>query len=125
MKKMFYAFVILFTTASVLTLSAQNKKSVVGKWKYEVAQAPYGYTEGTIEIKELKETLTGEVNFNSGQAVKIQKLTMRNDTIWGTMYIDSENVKLTAIISNSKMKGSVNTSMGEMSLKADKVVDKK
>lgn len=125
MKKMFFAFVILFTTTFVFTLSAQNRKSVVGKWKYEVAEAPYGYTEGTIEIKALKETLTGEVNFNSGQVVKMQKLTMRNDTIWGSMYVDSENVKLTAKISNSKMKGSVNTSMGEMSLKADKVVDKK
>ena len=40
MKKMFYAFVILFTTTSVLTLTAQNKKSVVGKWKYEVTEAP-------------------------------------------------------------------------------------
>ena len=122
---MFYAFVILFTTNSVLTLTAQNKKSVVGKWKYEVTEAPYGYNEGIIEIKELIDTLTGEVNFNSGQAVKMQKLTMRNDSIWGTIYVDSENVQLTAKINNSKMKGSVNTSMGEMSLKADKVVDKK
>ena len=125
MKKLFYAFVILFITASGLTLSAQNQKDVVGNWKYEVAQAPYGYNEGTIEIKNLKDKLIGEVNFHSGQAVKMQKLTMRNDTIWANIYVDSENVQLIAKISNSKMKGSVNTSMGEMTLKADKIVEPK
>lgn len=50
---------------------------------------------------------------------------MRNDTIWANVYVESENVEIVAKISNSKMKGSVNTSMGVMSLEADKVVDSK
>ena len=125
MKKFFYASVILFTMTSVFGLSAQNKKAAVGKWKYEVAQAPYGYNKGVIEIKEVKDKLTGEVNFSSGQDVKLQKLTMRNDTIWANVYVDAENVEIVAKINKSKMKGSVNTSMGAMSLEADKVVETK
>ena len=50
---------------------------------------------------------------------------MRNDTIWANVYVDAENVEIVAKINKSKMKGSVNTSMGAMSLEADKVVDAK
>lgn len=128
MRKMFYAIVVLFTISSVFALSAQTKKKAVGKWKYEVAQAPYGYTNGVLEIKETKDAkdaLTGEVRFSTGEDLKLQKLTMRNDTIWGNMYVDSENVKIVATITDLKMKGSVHTSMGIMNLEADKVVDAK
>jgi hypothetical protein len=124
MKKVLYAIIFLFTMTSVFSLSAQNKKAV-GKWKYEVAQAPYGYNNGVLEIKQEKDKLTGQVNFSSGEDLKLQKLTMRNDTIWANVYVESENVEIVAKISNSKMKGSVNTSMGVMSLEADKVVDSK
>ena len=124
MKKVLYAIIFLFTMTSVFSLSAQNIKAV-GKWKYEVAQAPYGYNNGVLEIKQEKDKLTGQVNFSSGEDLKLQKLTMRNDTIWANVYVESENVEIVAKISNSKMKGSVNTSMGVMSLEADKVVDSK
>lgn len=125
MKKVFYAAIALFAITSVFGLSAQNKKAAVGKWKYEVAQAPYGYNKGILEIKEVKDKLTGEVNFISGEDLKLQKLTMRNDTIWASVYVDSENVKIVAKINKSKMKGSVQTSMGVMNLEADKVVETK
>ena len=124
MKKVLYAIIFLFTMTSVFALSAQNKKAV-GKWKYEVAQAPYGYSNGVLEIKQEKDKLTGQVNFSSGEDLKLQKLTMRNDTLRANVYVESENVEIIAKISNSKMKGSVNTSMGVMSLEADKVIETK
>lgn len=125
MKKVFYAIVILSTMTSLFGLSAQNHKSAVGKWKYEVVQAPYGYNKGVLEIKEVKDKLVGEVNFGSGQDMKLQKLTMRNDTIWANMFVDSENIEIVAKINKSKMKGTVNTSMGVIGLEADKVVEAK
>ncbi|NLC49960.1 MAG: hypothetical protein GX762_06290 [Bacteroidales bacterium] len=73
----------------------------------------------------MEDKLTGELNFSSGQDVKLQKLTMRNDTIWANVYVEAENVEIVAKIIKSKMKGSVNTSMGAMSLEADKVVETK
>ena len=120
---MFYAFVVLFTTVCVFGVSAQDKNKPVGKWKYEVEQAPYGYNKGTLEIKKQKEALMGELNFSSGNGVKLQKLTMRNDTIWANAYVDSEYIEIVAKISNSKMEGLVDTSMGKMIFKADKVVE--
>lgn len=125
MKKMFFALVVLFSMTFVFNLTAQNKKKVVGLWKYEVAQAPYGYEKGTLEVKGLKKELSGEVKFNSGDIVKLQKMTISNDTLRANVYVDSENVDVVAKIGNTKMEGFVNTSMGKMILKADKVVENK
>ena len=125
MKKMFFALVVLFSIASVFSLTAQNNKKAVGVWKYEVSQAPYGYDKGTLEIKELKNDFSGVVNFNSGNSVKMQKVTMSNDTLRANLFVDSESVDIVAKISNTKMEGTVNTSTGRMSLKADKVVESK
>ncbi len=125
MKKLLYATVFLFAITSVFNLTAQNKKAAVGKWKYEVAQAPKGFDKGILEIKELKDTLSGVVNFNSGETLKLHKLTLRNDTIWANIYVDYETVEVVATMTNLKMKGSVHTSMGEMSFKADKIVSSK
>lgn len=125
MKKIFYATIVLFAITSVFVLNAQNKKAAVGKWKYEVAQAPYGYNKGVLEIKEVKDKLTGEINFSSGEDLMLQKLIMRNDTIWANIYVELENIEIVAKINNSKMKGSVQTSMGVMNLEADKIVEVK
>ena len=76
-------------------------------------------------MKETKDALTGEVTFTSGQSTKLQKRTMRNDTIWANVYVYGENVEIEAKISELKMTGLVDTSIGVLSLKADKVVDAK
>ena len=54
---MIYALLVLFTTATVFGISAQNKKTAASKWKYEVVQAPYGYNTGILQIEQQKDTL--------------------------------------------------------------------
>ena len=125
MKKIILATIVLFAITSLFGLSAQNQKAAVGKWKYDVPQAPYGYNKGVLEIKEVKDKLSGEVTFSSGQDLKLQKLTMRNDTIWVNMIVDSENIEIIAKINKSTMKGNVHTSMGVIGLEAEKVVEVK
>ena len=128
MKRFIYTFVILLT-ASLFTLSAQNKKAVVGKWNYEASQAPYGYNKGVLdvklEVKEQEETLTAEVIFTSGQRSKFRNVTMSNDTVRGTAFVDGENIKLEAKVDKQLMTGTVDTSMGKMGITADKVVEEK
>ena len=125
MKKVFLVLVVLFSIGFVFSLTAQNKKKAIGVWKYEVSQAPYGYDKGTLEIKEHEKELSGVVKFNSGNSVQLQKVTMINDTLRANVFVDSENVDIVAKINTTKMEGSVNTSMGKMNLKADKVVENK
>ena len=125
MKKVYLALIVLFSAVSLFSLTAQNNKKAVGVWKYEVSQAPYGYDKGTLEVKELKNVFSGEVKFNSGNSVTLQKVSMSNDTLRANVYVDSESVDIVAKINNTKMEGTVNTSMGKMSLKAEKVIENK
>ena len=125
MKKVYLALIVLFSAVSLFSLTAQNNKKVVGVWKYEVSQAPYGYDKGTLEVKELKNVFSGEIKFNSGNSVTLQKVTLSNDTLRANVFVDSESVDIVAKINNTKMEGTVNTSMGKMSLKADKVIENK
>ncbi|MGV8964067.1 MAG: hypothetical protein ACOH2V_11905 [Candidatus Saccharimonadaceae bacterium] len=125
MKKLLFTLFVVFSISLVFNLTAQNKKKAIGVWKYEVAQAPYGYDKGTLEIKDHKNEFSGVIKFNSGNSVELQKISMSNDTLRANVFVDSENVSIVAKISNSKMEGFVNTSMGNMSLKADKVVENK
>ncbi|NLZ94221.1 MAG: hypothetical protein GX921_00140 [Bacteroidales bacterium] len=130
MKKAIYIIAILLT-ASLFSISAQNKKAVVGKWSYEATQAPYGYNKGVFEVKmeakenEKEEALTAEVTFTSGQRSKFQNVTMRNDTVWATAFVDGENIQLEAKVGKQTMTGTVDTSMGKLSITADKVVEEK
>ena len=130
MKKAIYIIAILLTS-SLFSISAQNKKAVVGKWSYEATQAPYGYNKGVFEVKmeakenEKEEALTAEVTFTSGQRSKFQNVTMRNDTVWATAFVDGENIQLEAKVGKQTMTGTVDTSMGKLSITADKVVEEK
>lgn len=123
MNRLLFVFTLVISLSTVFGLQAQNKNKAIGKWKYEVSQAPYGYDTGIIEIKEQKNVLGGEVFFNSGYGVKLQKVTLQNDTLRTSTYVDSEYVDIVAHIKDKKMEGIVDTSMGKMKLKAEKVVN--
>lgn len=127
MKKilLFTAFLVLSIVGSVIV--AQGKNPVVGNWNYEVSQAPYGYDKGKISLSMEKEVLKGDVSFQSGYSVVLQNVTLKNDTLRAKVFIDGENVSITARINKNNMTGSVDSSMGRMALKAQKIVatDKK
>lgn len=129
MNKISYIIAILLLTTSLLSLSAQHKKDVVGKWNYKVTDAPYGFDKGVLEIeikktnKEKKDSLTAKVTFYSGQQVALQHFTVQNDTLWANLTVDGEYIMLKAKVDKQIMTGIVNTSMGKMSLMANKVVE--
>ncbi len=127
MKKLllFTAFLVLSIVGSVVV--AQSKNPVVGNWNYEVSQAPYGYDKGKISLSQEKEVLKGDVVFQSGYSVVLQNVTLKNDTLRAGVFVDGENVSITARVNKNNMTGTVNSSMGRMSLKAQKIVatDKK
>lgn len=122
--KQFNLFLMLFFACTFVSLTnAQVKvgKKVVGDWKYEAAQAPYGYDKGVISIKEQKDALSGDVKFDSGYSVKLQSVSFKNDTLRISVYVESEYVDVVTKVTGNKMEGTVNSSMGKMAIKADKV----
>lgn len=122
--------IILLSAFFVLTfgfnLIAQNKASVVGNWKYEVPQAPYGYEKGNINFSEKENVLSGDLVFNSGYSVTLNNVTLKNDTLSANVYVEGERVSIVAKVLKNTLNGTVDTSMGKMNLKAEKVeTDKK
>ncbi|NLX81138.1 MAG: hypothetical protein GXZ03_06200 [Proteiniphilum sp.] len=124
MKRLFLIFTLVFATGYLFDGFAQEavNKTIVGSWKYEVSQAPYGFESGTIIISKDKENLLGEVNFVSGYSVKLQNLSLKSDTLRAAANVEGENISITAKMVKNKLQGKVDTSMGVMGIKADRVM---
>lgn len=124
MKKLLLAITLLVVVSASGTAAAQNKNAVGGSWKYEVAQAPYGYEKGNIVITAQKNLFSGDVNFDSGYSVKLQDVTWKNDTLRANASVEGESINIVAKVVKNNMTGTVDTSMGKMGLKAEKIEKK-
>ena len=124
MKKLLLAITLLVVVSASGTAAAQNKNAVAGSWKYEVAQAPYGYEKGNIVITAQKNLFSGDVNFDSGYSVKLQDVTWKNDTLRANASVEGESINIVAKVVKNNMTGTVDTSMGKMELKAEKIEKK-
>ncbi len=100
---------------------AQNHKKATSEWKYEVPQAPYGYEKGTFSLTKDKDSVSGELQLNSGYKIKMEEVSLKNDTLKAGVYVDSEYVRVLARVKDNKMSGTVDTSMGVLEMKAEKV----
>ncbi len=121
MRKIFIFFLFMLATGAYFNANAQSNKSLVGEWKYNVPQAPYGYDKGVISFTEKEKTLSGDVTFDSGYKVKTQNVSMKNDTLRVGVYVESEYVNVLTIVKGNKMEGTVDSSQGKMNFKAEKV----
>lgn len=121
MKKIFALFLITAFAALAANASiSDDNKNVLGKWKYEVASAPYGYEKGTINISEKENELEGEVQFADGYKIELKNLTFKEEILKFGLYIDYEYISVEATVKNEKMKGTVKTPDGPIALTAEK-----
>lgn len=122
MRKLFIVLGLLVITGAFVSVNAQSNKSVVGEWKYNVSEAPYGYDKGVISIVENEKKLSGEVIFDSGYKVKLSDAALKADTLRLSVYVESEYVTVVSKVKGNKMDGTVDSSQGKMTLKAEKIV---
>ncbi len=121
MKKLVIILVFFASVASSLQAASQeNKKDVIGEWKYEVPSAPYGYEKGVLTITEKEGQLAGEVKFSDGYKIELKKLTYTDHTFTFGLYIDYEYISAKAKIEGKKMTGTVKTPDGDMKFTAEK-----
>ncbi len=118
-------FLILTLVAALVavTLSAMvstGNKDVVGKWKYEVPSAPYGYEKGVLNFSEKENELAGEVKFNDGYKISLKDVSYKGDTVKFGLYIDYQYIGVTATVEEGKMTGFVDSPEGKMKLTAEK-----
>ncbi len=120
MKKTTALLIVMLISVVTVFVYAQNQKSTKSVWSYEVPEAPYGYEKGNLVLTRYGRVVTGEVEVNSGYKIKMKDVTLEKDTLKGEVYIENELVDLKAIVKDSIIVGTVNTSMGVMSFKAKK-----
>ena len=122
MRKLLVVFGLLFIIGAFFNVNAQSNKTVVGEWKYSVPEAPYGYEKGVISLVEKEKVLSGDLIFDSGYKVKLSSVSLKTDTLRLGVYIESEYISVVSKIKGNKLEGTVDSSQGKMTLKADKIV---
>ncbi len=121
MRRFLIVFGLLLIAGTFFNVNAQSLKTVVGEWKYSVPQAPYGYEKGVISLTEKDKALSGDLIFDSGYKVKLSSVSLKADTLRLGVYVESEYVTVVSKVKGNKMDGTVDSSQGKMTLKADKI----
>ena len=121
MRKLFIVLSLFLAAGALFSVNAQSNEIVVGEWQYSVPEAPYGYEKGVISLVEADKKLSGELKFDSGYKVKLSSVSLKSDTLRLTAYVESEYVSAVSKVKGDKMEGKVDSSMGSMVLKAERV----
>lgn len=123
MRKLLIVLGLFFITGVFFNINAQSSKTIIGDWKYSVPEAPYGYEKGVIALVEKDKALSGDLVFDSGYKVKLSNVTLKADTLRLGVYVDSEYVTVVSKVKGNKMEGTVDSSQGKMTLKAEKIMN--
>jgi len=98
MKKL-YLFLGLVLVYSFLAIAINNKISkekLEGKWNVKIANAPSGYRDYMVDIKEDKGEYKADVVFlDLNQIISNQKFTLKEGKLTGNVIIDNEKVDIT------------------------------
>ena len=95
----FYLFLVLIVVYSFLAGAMKNKISkekLEGKWNVKVVDAPYGYQDFIVEIKEDKGDYKADILFvDSKNKISNQKITLKDGKLNGNVFVDNEEVNIT------------------------------
>jgi len=117
--------VVSLWCASTADVSAveNDVKKLNGKWAVTVDNAPYGYENFEVTIKEKEKTYLADVN-GSELRLRDQKFTEIDGKLQANMYV-GEYVTVTIWEEKGVVKGAAATSMGVLDLKFKKLAEKK
>ena len=98
MKKL-YLFLTLVVVYSFLAGAMKNKISkekLEGRWNVKVVDAPSGFQDYIVDIKDDKGGYKADIIFVDSQSkISNQKLTLKDGKLTGNVYVDNEKVDLT------------------------------
>jgi hypothetical protein len=115
-------FLILFT----VNLTPVTDPSPLGSWVFNVDQAPWEYSRGTIIFEENEDyELSGVVHFHTGQQLSILKISIDGNEMVFDANVDGYEVQSVVTISDDELTGYVVTIDGNMHFKAIKEVETK
>jgi hypothetical protein len=108
------AGVCLLCLSAVKANAADDLKSKVkGKWEITIPDAPSGYQNYTLDIREKDKTIVVDVK-GGDINIKEQKFTEKDGKLSANLYV-GEYVKVVIWDDKGVIKGSADTSMGKLS----------
>jgi hypothetical protein len=127
MKKRTALLLLLFAILSVLPQSiyAAKKFNPVGKWEFNVPDAPYGYNNGKFEVKIIDDLYSVSINFD-GMDYKFEgeMVFFDNDKFSFNLYLEGVDVYMAFTFSDKdKMRGVATYTEGELIMSAKRVVE--
>ena len=114
-------FVLALAGNMVNALEKPANKDVVGEWKYEVPNAPYGYNIGNLVFEEKEGNLSGYAKLESGNKIDLRNISYEDGLLKFGLYVESYYVTLKVTVEGEEMKGIVNSPEGEIPITAKKV----
>ena len=117
-------FLLLFVT--VLFAGANNaaiiqsSDEILGEWKYESPNAPYGYEKGSIIISEKEGELAGEIKFADGYKMSLKNVSYEDGVFKCSITIDYNDIAIKATFEGDKMKGTADSPEGALPFTAEK-----
>lgn len=106
----------LFTIAGTFVTTDH---SVVGSWAFNVNQAPWEYSQGTIVFEENDEgELTGVIHFHTGQQITIASISLEDGELIFDVTVDGYDVRSVVNIGSDELSGHVATIEGNMPFSA-------
>ena len=120
MKKLylFFGLVLVYSFLAVAMNHKISKEKLEGKWSVKVADAPYGYRDYIVDIKENKGEYKVDIFFvDSKNKISDRVLTLKDGKLTGNVYVDSEKVDLTIWEEKGVVQGTAKSySTGTLSL---------
>ena len=122
MKKLILILFVFAVTANIVNAAkSPTNKDIIGEWKYEVPNAPYGYNIGNLVFEEKEGSLTGYAKLEGNNKIDLKDITYEEGVLKFGLYVDYDYVTLKISVEEEEMKGVVNTPEGEMPITAKKV----
>ena len=88
--------IVVYSLLAVAMNQKISKEKLEGTWNVKVAEAPHGYQDYVIDIKEDKGEYKADVLFvESRYKILDQTFTLKDGKLTGNVSIDGENVDLT------------------------------
>lgn len=113
------AFLLMGVAGVCQVKVSSDKVAIVGKWKFEVSNAPYSYQKGDIMLKD-DGGLKGSFTFGNGQMLPFNNISFSGDTLRVKAVVEYEEVNITLVLMQGMLKGKVSTSEGDMAIVAEK-----
>ena len=95
MKKLYLllGLIVVYSFLAVAMNHRISKEKLEGKWNVKVADAPHGFQDYVVEIKENKGEYKADILFvESKSKISNQTFTLKDGKLIGNIFIDNEKV---------------------------------